>query len=72
MGRKVSDEFTVPLCSSHQQELHAAGNERGWWQSQGIDPEPVAEALWVESRGCGMVEARQAVATQESGNRSGS
>jgi hypothetical protein len=50
MGRKVSDEFTVPLCSTHHRELHASGNERGWWDKQGIDPEPVASELWRASR----------------------
>ena len=49
MGRKVSDEFTVPLCSTHHRELHASGNERQWWQGQGIDPEPVSRELWQES-----------------------
>lgn len=28
LGRKVSDEFTVPLCAIHHRDLHAAGNER--------------------------------------------
>jgi hypothetical protein len=49
MARKVSDEYTVPLCSIHHQQLHAAGDERKWWQVQGIDPEPVARNLWQES-----------------------
>jgi hypothetical protein len=49
MARKVSDEFTVPLCSTHHRELHASGNERGWWQNQGIDPEPAAKAFWQAS-----------------------
>ena len=48
MGRKVSDEFTVPLCSSHHRELHGSGNERIWWGKQGIDPVPVAKELWRE------------------------
>ena len=42
LGRKVSDEFTVPLCRRHHRELHRHGNERAWWQNQGIDPLPVA------------------------------
>jgi DNA recombination protein Rad52 len=49
MGRKVSDEFTVPLCSTHHGELHASGNELHWWQGKGIDPEPVAMGLWQDS-----------------------
>ncbi len=46
LGRKVSDEFTVPLCRKHHQELHRNGNERSWWQNQGIDPLVTAAALW--------------------------
>ncbi|MAS06772.1 MAG: hypothetical protein CL534_19090 [Ahrensia sp.] len=50
MGRKVSDEFTVPLCSMHHQELHHAGNEPAWWEEKGVDPKQIAKALWEESR----------------------
>jgi hypothetical protein len=46
MGRKVSDRFTVPICRLHHRELHRRGNERAWWQSQGIDPVAVAATLW--------------------------
>jgi hypothetical protein len=46
LGRKVSDEFTVPLCRRHHCDLHRHGNERAWWQNHGIDPLPVAAALW--------------------------
>jgi hypothetical protein len=46
MGRKVSDKFTVPLCRLHHRELHRIGNERAWWQRQGLDPLPIAAMLW--------------------------
>jgi hypothetical protein len=42
MGRKVSDKFTVPICRLHHRELHRRGNERVWWQKQGIDPMVIA------------------------------
>jgi hypothetical protein len=45
-GRKVSDRFTVPLCRLHHHELHRRGDERAWWQQKGIDPLPIAKALW--------------------------
>jgi hypothetical protein len=45
-GRKVSDKFTVPICRLHHRELHRRGNERAWWQQQGIEPLAVAAALW--------------------------
>ena len=50
LGRKVSDEFTVPLCATHHHELHMRGNEREWWQDKGIEPLKVAEELWTDTR----------------------
>jgi hypothetical protein len=49
MGRKVSDKFTVPICRLHHRELHRRGNERAWWENQGIDPLPIAASLWATS-----------------------
>jgi len=60
MSRKVSDEFTVPLCRTHHDDLHRHGQEQDWWGSNGIDPLSVAAALWQESRGVGL-SATQAV-----------
>jgi hypothetical protein len=51
MGRKNSDEFTVPLCRMHHSQNHRVGNEAEWWRSSGIDPLPVANRLWGISRG---------------------
>ena len=49
IGRKVSDEFTVPLCRGHHREVHRSGNEAGWWQKTGIDPTAAARRLWLET-----------------------
>ena len=46
LGRKVSDEFTVPLCREHHQELHRHGNERAWWVDVNVAPLEVARSLW--------------------------
>jgi hypothetical protein len=46
LGKRVSDEFTVPLCRLHHRELHRSGNEPAWWQKLNIDPLPVALTLW--------------------------
>ncbi len=51
LGRKVSDEFVVPLCRSHHRALHRVGDERGWWKAAGIEPAPFAQRLWQETRG---------------------
>ncbi len=51
LGRKVSDEFTVPLCRACHQLLHLSGDEKSWWRERGLDPAPAAERLWRESRG---------------------
>jgi ERF superfamily len=49
LGRKVSDEFTVPLCRGHHREVHRCGDEAGWWKTFGIDPTVTARALWLET-----------------------
>ena len=49
LGRKVSDEFTVPLCATHHHELHMRGNEKDWWDEKQIEPLSVAEDLWKEN-----------------------
>ena len=47
LARKVSDEFTVPLCRGHHRELHRHSDEAGWWQKLGLDPASAARALWL-------------------------
>jgi hypothetical protein len=49
LGRKVSDEFTVPLCRTHHREIHRCGDESSWWKNTGIDPLAGARALWLET-----------------------
>lgn len=46
MGRKVSDEFTVPLCRKHHHALHQHGNELAWWANLKISPMKIAKDLW--------------------------
>jgi hypothetical protein len=46
LGRKVSDEFTVPLCRDHHQELHRHGNEMAWWANIKLEPLETAKSLW--------------------------
>src|SRR6516164_7773611 len=50
LGRRVSDEFVVPLCRIHHREVHRAGDERAWWEQAGIDPIDVARVLWSSTR----------------------
>ena len=49
LGRKVSDEFVVPLCRGHHREVHLSGDEAAWWQKSAIDPTAVARTLWRET-----------------------
>jgi DNA recombination protein Rad52 len=51
LGRKVSDEYTVPLCRTHHRQLHDAGNEVTWWMDLDVDPLPIARELWEQSKG---------------------
>jgi hypothetical protein len=49
LGRKASDEFTVPLCRGHHREVHRSGDEAAWWTKGGIDPTINARALWLQT-----------------------
>jgi hypothetical protein len=49
LGRKVSDEFTVPLCRIHHRELHDRGDEKAWWAERRVDASRIAEQLWSET-----------------------
>ena len=49
VGRKVSDEWTVPLCSTHHRALHSVGDEKQWWTEKGIDPTAHAVRLWSDT-----------------------
>jgi ERF superfamily len=53
LGRKVSDEFTVPLCRTHHRELHRCGDEGEWWTKLAIDPFRAAANLWTQTRPLG-------------------
>jgi hypothetical protein len=49
LGRKVSDEFTVPLCRGHHREVHQTGKESAFWQHLNIDALQIANQLWART-----------------------
>ena len=63
LGRKVSDEFTVPLCRGHHREVHRCGDEVVWWQRSAIDPAVVARNLWRTTRGLPHVTSEESPPT---------
>jgi ERF superfamily len=50
LGRRVSDEYAVPLCRSHHRALHRYGDEPAWWETNNLDPVVVAHELWQRTR----------------------
>jgi len=46
LGRKVSDEYVVPLCRDHHRQLHRYGNEIAWWANIQAAPLEIARNLW--------------------------
>jgi hypothetical protein len=60
LGRRVSDEFTVPLCRVHHRDLHRHGDEAAWWGKLSIDPVPLALKLWQHTRINGTATAMEA------------
>jgi hypothetical protein len=59
LGRKVSDEFTVPLCRTHHREVHRCANEPGWWAKYGLNALLFAEALWAQTHPVGWTETSE-------------
>jgi len=49
LGKKVSDEFAVPLCRGHHREVHRCGDEAGWWSRIATNPAAAARRLWLET-----------------------
>ena len=49
LGRKVSDEFTIPLCRGHHREVHRCGDEPVWWLKVRINPVVKARELWLKT-----------------------
>jgi hypothetical protein len=47
MGRKVSDEFTVPLCRTHHRDIHSFGDEVTWRERRAV---ATARMLWISTR----------------------
>jgi ERF superfamily len=64
LGRRVSDEFAVPLCRTHHRTLHRRGDEAAWWQSVNIDPAIFAQRLWQQTRLDGAPVHRNIVESQ--------
>ena len=69
LGRKVSDEFAVPLCRVHHRAAHRAGDERAWWNAAGIDPMKFVRRLWKQTRVKeGRLPADEIMQTPQSGS----
>jgi hypothetical protein len=58
LGRKVSDEFTVPVCRLHHREIHRQGDEAAWWKKAGIEPLSAALTLWRQTHPLGATAER--------------
>jgi hypothetical protein len=59
LGRKVSDEFTVPVCRLHHREIHRQGDEAAWWKKAGIEPLSAALTLWRQTHPIGATADRR-------------
>lgn len=73
LRRKVSDEFTVPLCRGHHREIQRHGDETAWWKTARPDPTIAARALWLKTRPLPAVsgEIREISSMISSASRSG-
>ena len=46
MGRRASDQYAIPACRQHHEELHAAADDEAYLTRHGIDGRALARALW--------------------------
>ena len=46
VGLRSGDNWAVPLCHNCHMSLHKFGNERKWWNIEGIDVIEWAEKNW--------------------------
>jgi hypothetical protein len=69
LGRKVSDEFVVPLCRGHHREVHRCGDETVWWGKVGVNPTPEARTLWLATHPRLAPEDRPAIDSSISNNK---
>ena len=61
LGRRVSDEFTVPLCRGHHREVHHCGDEPVWWLKMRINPMTPARVLWLKTHPLPDAESTESV-----------
>jgi hypothetical protein len=50
LGRRVSDEFAVPVCRTHHRAVHRHGDEAAWCKFAGIDAVAIGKRLWQYTR----------------------
>jgi uncharacterized protein YjlB len=48
MGVKPGDQWCVPLCRGHHEELHRCGDEDVFWDVKGLDPVEWAKRTFKE------------------------
>jgi hypothetical protein len=70
LGRKVSDEFTVPLCRKHHRELRQHGNEATWWAGMQVAPIPISELWDISPVNVGLTTFGQSTGLKRSGDKS--
>ena len=68
IGMKVSDEYTVPLCRGHHQQLHQTGDELSWWQERKINALEVARQLWEQTHPKSMTTDKEITDTNQNNN----
>ena len=69
LSRKVSDEWTVPLCAGHHRAVHDAGDEREWWKKLSVDPIPIARDLWQRTRSEWISSSAQSRVASDEGSK---
>jgi hypothetical protein len=51
VGMRSGDNWAVPLCHDCHMKLHRFGDERTWWDLEGVDPKEWASKNWEKYNG---------------------
>lgn len=46
MSRKASDQWLVPVCRKHHDDVEDVGDDDAWFAERGIDGRATARSLW--------------------------
>lgn len=60
MSQTAGDQWAIPVCRRHHNQLHAFGDEARFWRIQLVDPIALARRLWAATIAAGRFKLEMA------------